>query len=69
MKWQQFAVLALPESSLLLVDNQEKIIAEQHADESHELFQILGKARTYYWDIYQEKVPIPKGLNVEKFEI
>lgn len=54
---------------LLLVDQKGKTITEQHADESQELFQILGKARTYYWDIYQEKVPVPGGLKLEKFEI
>lgn len=54
---------------LLLVDNMGKIIAEQHADESHELYHKLGEARTYYWDIYQEKVPVPDGLKFEKFEI
>jgi len=54
---------------LLLVDNVRKIIVEQHADESHQLFAKLAEARTYYWDIYQEKVPVPGGLKLEKYEI
>ncbi len=54
---------------LLLVDDAGKIIAEQHADESHPLFKKLGDARTYYWDIYQEKVPVPAGLKFEKYEL
>lgn len=54
---------------LLLVDKAGKTIAEQHADESHELFSKLGKAKTYYWDIYQQKVPVPDALKLEKFEI
>jgi len=54
---------------LLLVDKEGKTIAVQHADESHELFQKLGEARAYYWDIYLEKVPVPDGLKFEKYEI
>ncbi len=54
---------------LLLVDNAGKIIAEQHADENHPLYKKLGEARTYYWDIYQEKVPVPAGLKFDKYEI
>jgi branched-chain amino acid aminotransferase len=54
---------------LLLVDNSGKIIAEQHADENHELYRKLAEARKYYWDIYQEKVPVPGGLKLQKFEI
>jgi len=54
---------------LLLVDEEGNTIAEQHADESHPLYQKLGEARTYYWDIYREKVPVPKGLKLQKFEV
>lgn len=54
---------------LLLVDESGKTIAMQQADESHELYQKLGEARTYYWDIYQEKVAVPQGLELNKFEL
>jgi branched-subunit amino acid aminotransferase/4-amino-4-deoxychorismate lyase len=54
---------------LLLVNNDRKIIAEQQADSSHELYKKLGEARTYYWNIYQEKVAVPDGLKLNKFEI
>jgi len=54
---------------LLLVNNDRKIIAEQQADSSHELYKKLGEARTYYWNIYQEKVAAPDGLKLNKFEI
>jgi branched-chain amino acid aminotransferase len=54
---------------LLLVDQTGKTIAEQQSDASHPLFKKLGEARTYYWDIYHEKVPIPAGLKLEKYEI
>jgi len=55
--------------SLLLVDEAGKTIAEQNADENHELYKKMGEARTYYWDIYRQKVPIPQELKLSKFEI
>lgn len=54
---------------LLLVDEAGNTIAEQNADENHELYKKMGEARAYYWDIYQERVPVPKGLKLKKFEI
>lgn len=54
---------------LVLVDHSGKIIAEQRADESHPIYQKLGEAKHYYWEIYQEKVPVPQGLKLEKYEI
>ena len=54
---------------LLLVDNDGKTIVEHHADESYELFHKLGEARTYYWDIYKETVPVPDGLKLDRFEL
>ena len=55
--------------SLILVDEHYQIIGTQQADESHILYQKLGDARTYLWEIYQEKVPVPPGLKLQKFEI
>ena len=54
---------------LILVDEKGETIAEQKADEGHKLYQKLGEARTYYWDIYQEKVPVPEGLTINKFAL
>lgn len=54
---------------LLMIDENKKTIAEQHINESHELYSKLGEARTYYWDIYQEKVPVPEGLKLDKYEL
>lgn len=54
---------------LLLVDEAGKTIAEQEADPSHELYKKLGEARTYYWDIYQEKVPVPDGMTLNSYAI
>ena len=54
---------------LLLVDEEDAVIGTQQANESHALYRKLGEARTYLWDIYQEKVPVPEGLNLTKFTI
>jgi len=54
---------------LLLVDESRKVTAELIADESHELFKKCGDARTYYWDIYRGKVPVPEGMALNKFEV
>jgi len=52
---------------LLLVDETGNTITEHNADETHELYQKLGEARTFYWDIYKEKVPVPDGLKLNKY--
>jgi len=54
---------------LLLVDKNNQVIGTQEADESHDLYRIIGEARTYFWDIYQEKVALPDGLKLQKFGI
>jgi branched-subunit amino acid aminotransferase/4-amino-4-deoxychorismate lyase len=54
---------------LVLVDEDYNIIGTQKSDENHPLFAQLGKSRAYLWDIYQEKVPVPEGLDLVKFEI
>lgn len=54
---------------LILVDEKNEIIDTQIADESHELYRKLGEARIYYWDIYQEKVSLPDGLILAKYEL
>ncbi len=54
---------------LILVDGSGKIIGEQQAEKNHELYQKLGEARNYYWDIYKEKVEVPPGLTLTKYEV
>ena len=54
---------------LILVDEDGKTIATQQADESHELYVKLGKAKAYYWDIYRERVPLPKELELNKYVV
>ena len=55
--------------SLLLVDSEGQTIATHRADESHELFTRLGEAKSYFWDIYKERVPVPEGLELNKFSL
>jgi branched-chain amino acid aminotransferase len=54
---------------LLLVDQNDQPIVSQYADPKHELYDKLGDARTYYWDIYREKVAPPRGLTLNKFAV
>ncbi|MFZ5519398.1 MAG: hypothetical protein ACOY90_22385 [Candidatus Zhuqueibacterota bacterium] len=56
-------------NKVLLIDGAGNTLAIQEANPSHELYEKLGEARTYYWHIYQEKVPAPKGLKFDKYEI
>ncbi len=53
--------------SVILTDENDNIIARQKADENHDLYRTLGEARAYYWNIYQEKVPVPDGLTLNTF--
>jgi branched-subunit amino acid aminotransferase/4-amino-4-deoxychorismate lyase len=52
---------------LLLVDCEGKILATHEADKGHELYGQLGKTRTHYWNIFQEKVQIPPGVRLHKY--
>ncbi|MFQ6082785.1 MAG: aminotransferase class IV [Candidatus Aminicenantia bacterium] len=54
---------------LLLIDNQKKTLAVHQAGENHELYKKLGEVRTYYWELYQEKVECPREIKLEKFTI
>lgn len=54
-------------SKLILTDNDRNTIAVLEKDEDHELFHKLGDARTYYWDIYKGKVPVPDGMKLFEY--
>jgi len=49
---------------LILVNEQDEVLAIHHPDENHDLYHVLGDVRTYYWDIYQEKEKAPEGLKL-----
>lgn len=54
---------------LFLVDENDQIVATHHADETHPLYNKLGEARKYFWDLYHEKVPIPAGMRLDKYTL
>ena len=56
-------------SKLLLVDDNNEVIATHKPDINHELYHKFEDARKYYWDIYQEKVKIPVGMRMNKYVI
>ena len=47
-------------SSLLLIDGKKKKIDLMTSDTKHPLFQALGDAKTYYWNVFKgEAKPLP----------
>ena len=54
---------------LILVNEQEEVLARHHPDENHDLYRVLGEVRTYYWDIYQGKANAPEGLRVFRYSL
>ncbi|OGD27622.1 MAG: hypothetical protein A2Y56_02245 [Candidatus Aminicenantes bacterium RBG_13_63_10] len=52
---------------LVLVDEAARPVFTHTANETHPLYQELGKAREQYWDIYREKVPAPAGMKLFKY--
>ena len=55
--------------ALKLVDEKDNEIITHYPDESHELYEKLNEAKRYYWDIYSEKVKVPAGMRLNKFQI
>jgi branched-subunit amino acid aminotransferase/4-amino-4-deoxychorismate lyase len=49
---------------LILVNGEDKVLVTHYPDESHDLYNILGNVRTYYWDIYQGKVEAPEEMKL-----
>jgi branched-subunit amino acid aminotransferase/4-amino-4-deoxychorismate lyase len=56
-------------SRLLLVDGEDKPLADHRAKESHELFGLLGEARARYWDIYRGEAEVPEGQVLGRFPV
>jgi len=54
-------------SQLTLVDNKGQTLAVHKPDKQHKLYQTLGEARLYYWNIYKGKADIPEGIRVNKY--
>ncbi len=54
---------------IVLVDRDNNIIGEQKSDPDHPLFEELGAARRYYWDIYRGKEQPTPEIKVEKITV
>ncbi|NLW81481.1 MAG: hypothetical protein GXY42_07390 [Desulfovibrionales bacterium] len=54
---------------LVMVDEDNLPCAEYRARTDHPVYLALGQARQTYWDIYQEKAPLPAGQKLEAFSV
>ena len=54
---------------LLLVDEKGDILQTHQPDKNHDLYLSLDQAKTYYWNIYQEKAKLPRGMTLNKYTI
>lgn len=54
---------------LVMVDENNAPCAEMRAQPEHPLYQALGRARQTYWEIYQDKAPVPQGLVLQSYLI
>jgi branched-chain amino acid aminotransferase len=54
---------------LVLTDGPGVIAFTHHPDENHALYKQFRRAREFYWDIYQEKVPAPAGMKLFKYAL
>jgi branched-subunit amino acid aminotransferase/4-amino-4-deoxychorismate lyase len=52
---------------LIMVDGGGQVLAAHSPEVKHPLFQRLGEAREYYWNIYKEKAKVPAGLRLFKY--
>lgn len=52
---------------LLLVDEEGQKLATHHPQKDHLLYAKLGEAKELYWNIYQEKAAVPKGMRLDKY--
>jgi branched-chain amino acid aminotransferase len=52
---------------LILADDKGQVLAAHSPDVKNPLFQKLGEAREYFWNIYKERVKIPAGLRLFKY--
>ena len=54
---------------ILMVDEKGEILQTHRPDKSHNLYSRLDEAKTYYWNIYQEKAKLPDGMTLHKYVI
>jgi branched-subunit amino acid aminotransferase/4-amino-4-deoxychorismate lyase len=54
---------------LVFVDGESRVLHTHQPDQKHPLFQKLGEAKEYYWNIYKEKAKVPAGLKLYKYAL
>jgi len=54
---------------LVFVDGKNRVVFTHLPDQDHPIFQRLGEAREYYWNIYKEKAKVPAGLKLFKYAL
>lgn len=54
---------------LILVDTEGKILATHNIDQNNPIYGKLGEAKQRYWELYQEKSPLPPGTKLYKYII
>jgi len=52
---------------LLLVNEEGKTMATHFPKKDHPLYDKLGDARIYFWNVYQGKVKIPDGMTLNTY--
>lgn len=56
-------------AKLVLVDEKLQPVETHVPDTKHPLYARLKEARSYYWDIYREKVRLPAGMKLYKYSL
>ncbi len=51
------------------VVEREPAVHELRAQTEHPIYHALGRAKRIYWDIYQDKAPVPAGLTLFNYPI
>lgn len=54
---------------LVMVDENNAPCCELRAQTDHPVYQALGRARQTYWEIYQDKAPVPAGMTLQSYLI
>jgi len=52
---------------LVLVDENNAPCCELRTQSDHAMYHALGEARQTYWDIYQDKSPVPEGMVLQSY--
>ena len=54
---------------LVLVDNDNQVLADHRPDKAHRLWNQLAETRSRYWDVYRGTVPAPEGMRVHTYTV